>query len=150
MRRIGIRGVVVLVFSWLPFLALAGVGAWLLGLRVLIVIAALAVVFWNMRRNVLARPRHPLLQVVAGSLLLGTAGGLAFGGLGFIFGLAIGASLAIGSAYDLELKNRDGVVAPLDDRDPVQQATLGKIAAFLYTVPLFVVLAGLIWVAATR
>jgi hypothetical protein len=56
----------------------------------------------------------------------------------------------LGSAYELELKNRDGVAAPLDSRDPVQQATLGKVIVFLSTAPLLVVLAGLIWLAANR
>jgi hypothetical protein len=122
----------------------------MLGVRVLFVVASLAVVFWNLRRTALTRPRHPLLQVVGMSLLLGTAGGFGFGGLGFIFGLAAGAAVGIGSAYDLKLKNREGAVAPLDPLDSVQQATLGKLAAFVFTVPLFVALIGLIWVAATR
>jgi hypothetical protein len=136
--------------SWLPLLALAGVGAWLLGVRVLILAAAVALVLWIVRRDALMRPRRPFLQVVAVSLMLATAGGATFGGLGFIFGLAMGAAYGLGSAYELELKNRDGVVAPVDSRDPVQQATLGKLLAFLFTAPLLVVLAGLIWVAATR
>jgi hypothetical protein len=150
MRRLGLQSVIVRVFSWLPFLALAGLGVWVLGVRVLFVVASLAVVFWNLRRTALTRPRHPLLQVVGMSLLLGTAGGFGFGGLGFIFGLAAGAAVGIGSAYDLKLKNREGAVAPLDPLDSVQQATLGKLAAFVFTVPLFVALIGLIWVAATR
>jgi hypothetical protein len=150
MRRLGVPGVLVLTFMWLPLLVLAGVGVWLFGLRVLSIPAALAVVFWIERRNALTRPRRPILQVVAVSLMLGTAGDVAFGGPGFIIGLATGVSFGIGSAYELELKNRDGVLAPVDSRDPVQQATIGKLLVFVSTVPLLVVVAGLIWVAATR
>jgi hypothetical protein len=150
MRRLGPLGVVILVFSWLPFLALAAIGVWILGARVLIVPAAFALVLWIVRRDALTRPRRPFLQVVAVSLMLATAGGVAFGGLGFMFGLAMGAAYGLGSAYELELKNRDGVAAPLDSRDPVQQATLGKVIVFLSAAPMLVVLAGLIWFAVNR
>jgi hypothetical protein len=92
MRRLGLLGVVVLVLSWLPFLALAAIGVWILGARVLIVAAAVALVLRIVRRDALTRPRRPFLQVVAVSLLLATAGGIAFGGLGFMFGLAMGAA----------------------------------------------------------
>jgi hypothetical protein len=150
MRRLGIQGVLVLVLSWLPFFALAVVGAWLLGLRVLALAIAAAALFWILRRDALRRPARPFLQVVTVSLMLGTAGGAAIGGLGFIFGLASGSAYGLGSAYELKLKNREGVLAAVDSRDPVQQATLGRALVFVSTVPLLVVLAGLIWVAATR
>lgn len=152
MRRIGLLGTTVLAFTWLPLVVLVALGAWYLGVRVLALVAAAAVVFWLLRASARrGRPRRPFIQLVAVSLALGVLGGIAFGGLGVIFGLAIGATVGLNSAYDLELKNRSGVLAPLDPLDPVQEATFGKALAFLFTVPLFVALVVvLIWVAATR
>jgi hypothetical protein len=150
MRRLGVQGALVLLFTWLPIVALAGAGALLIGLRMLYLLAAAAIVMWMARRIAVSPPRHRPLHVGVVALTAGTAGGLAFGGLGFLFGLAVGAALSIGSAYDLELRNSNGLVAPIDSHDPVQQRTVGRLLIFFSTVPLLIVLAALVWVAANR
>jgi len=150
MRRLGAQGALVLLFTWLPLVALAGAGALLIGLRMVYLLAAVAIVTWMARRTAVSPPRHKPLRVGVVSLTVGTAGGLAFGGLGLLFGLAVGAALSIGSAYDLELRNSKGLVVPIDSRDPVQQRTVGRLVILVSTVPLLIVLAALVWVAANR
>jgi hypothetical protein len=151
MRRIGLLGTTVVAFTWLPIVLLVGFGTWYLGVRVLALGAAVAIVLWLFRPSALrVRPQRPFVQLVVVSLVLGVLGGISFGGPGVIFGLAVGTIVGLFSAYDLELKNNHGVLAPLDPLDPVQEATLGKALGFLFTVPLFGALVVLIWVAVSR
>ena len=95
MKRIGPLGVVVLVLTYLPFVALAILGGVILGWRV--VIAAMIVIGLYMvyYRRASRPPRRVTRARAAAEFVLftlagGVVGGVAFGPLGVIFGLALG------------------------------------------------------------
>jgi hypothetical protein len=142
---------VAVAYLWIPYLALAALGAWFLGARVLALIAGLVIAVWLVKRSASGRrPRMPAVQLILVSIAFAVLGAIAFGAIGFFGGLAAGFMLGLDTSYELTVRNRKGELAPFDPLDPVQEATIGKAFGLTMVASFGVALAVLVFLAATK
>jgi hypothetical protein len=120
---VGVLAVTGYAFGWRPPVALlAGTGVIVTKFKVDL-----------RRRRSGAKPIAWQLQMLA-LVVLGTAiGGLLLGAAGFVCGLVIGLSLGL---PPVSVKNKDGIVAPLDPTDRVQAGNVNRtLGIFMGAVP---------------
>ena len=104
-RRIGSLEIVVLVFSWLPIVGAVGLLVWAFGPRVLAVVVAFGFVIWWAAHDVgraARRAAAKLVELGGVAIACAAGGGVAFGGVGVLFGFAAGIALGLGGLYEIQ------------------------------------------------
>ena len=127
------------IYVYLPLVSVLVVSGWALGWRAPVAIAAGTGALLTKakldvrRRKAGAKPIAWQLQMLVLLVLGAASGGLLLGTPGTVTGLTLGFMLGLPR---VSVRNKDGVLAPIDPADPVQSAQVNKtLAIFMAGVP---------------